>query len=103
MTYLQMRNPIVKTLEGEKTMYAYFMQVKSLVPKVSYKDQFNVDYKKVTTKFISTYTFTGVPLLDTLLHKMRALPSQQQVNQRAQVSMRSHTNFPHMEELAFIW
>ena len=53
--YLLAPNPFLQTLEGDKIIYIYLKETNSLVPKLAYKDKFNIGYKLVNTKVVSTY------------------------------------------------
>ena len=88
--YLQTLNPFLDTLEGVKTIYIYLQEANSLVPKVVYKDQYNMEYKLVTPQEVSTYTFFGIPL---------SMPRQR----TEEVEPRIQTSFPPQRRTSFNW
>ena len=103
--YLQTLNPNVDTLDSEKTIYLFLNQKGALIPEVVYKDRYNVDYKLVMTSIVSTYTFDGTPLLQTLSgHRLveslvDALPSKD-LHPRPNQPTRSRVSFHPVEEFA---
>ena len=64
--YFQTLNPFVDTLEGVKIIYICHEEANSFVPKVVYKDKYNMEYHLVTPQRVSTYTFYGIPLSNTM-------------------------------------
>ena len=89
--YLQTLNPFLDTLEGVKTIYIYLEETNSLVPKVVYKDKYNMEYKLVTPQEVSTYTFYGISLSISMLDQ-----------RTEEVEPRTQTSFPFKEEPASI-
>ena len=87
--YLETLNPFLDTLEGAKTMYIYLEEANSLVPKIVYKDKYNMEYKLMTPQEVSTYTFYGIPL-SMLCQRTK------------EVDPRIQTSFPPREEPASV-
>ena len=68
ITFLQTSNPFFdpKILKSEKIIHIYLAKSNSIVPRVVYKDKYDVEYNLTTLDEISTHTSRGSPLLETL-------------------------------------